>query len=78
MVIAHNIAESGRAFHALLLLISDWGVAIVVASFLQIHIGFWFTGNLSLSPLFMGGLFVLAILSGIEKLNRRAPGSPKI
>jgi len=77
MSVAHHTAERGRAVHALLLLISDWGFAIVVASFLQIHIGFLFTGDLTLSPLFMGGLFVLAILSGIEKLNRRAPGSSK-
>ncbi len=76
MVTEHHAAERGGAVHALLLLISDWGFAIVVASFLQIHIGFWFTGDLTLSPLFMGGLFVLAILAGIEKLYRQATGTP--
>jgi hypothetical protein len=77
MVISHSIIQGGRVVHALLLLMSEWGFAIVVASFLQIQIGFLFNGDLSLPPLFIGGLFILALLAGIDKLNRNAIMPPK-
>jgi hypothetical protein len=77
MVTTHNITQGGRAAHALLLLMSDWGFAIITASFLKIQIGFWQSGELTLSPLFIGGLFLLALISGIEKLNRPANSAHK-
>ena len=77
MIITHGKIQSGRVVHTLLLLMSDWGFAIVVASFLQIQIGFLFDGDLSLPPLFIGGLFLLALLSGIEKLARNSTAATK-
>jgi len=77
MVTTHIINQSGRAMHALLLVMSDWGFAIVAVSFLQIQIGFWASGELSLSPFFIGGLFLLALISAIEKLNRPAASTHK-
>ena len=70
MVTAHSIVQGGRAVHALLLVMSDWGFAIVSISFLHIYIGFLFSGEINPSPLFIGGLFILAFFSGIAKKNR--------
>jgi hypothetical protein len=44
-----------------IIMMSAWGITIVVSSFLFLFIGRWIDVNLHTEPAFMLGLFILAI-----------------
>ena len=68
-------AQETRKFHAeygQVLMISAWGMAIVVASFLFLYLGYMLDKWLNTPPTFMFGLFFLAIFMTIGRLYREA------
>jgi len=50
-----------------LLLLSAWGLAIVVSSFLFFMVGYWIDGKLNTQPTFMLGLLCLAVFLSIGR-----------
>jgi hypothetical protein len=54
------------------LMLSAWGLAIVVASFLFLYVGHLLDQWLGTEPNFMLGLFFLAIVTTIGRLYREA------
>jgi len=50
-----------------LFLLSAWGLAIVVMSFISLYIGYWLDGKFDTGPTFMLGLFFLAIFLSIGR-----------
>ena len=55
-----------------ILMLSAWGFAIAIASFLFLYIGYHLDRMLGTSPTFMIGLFFLAVFLTIGKLYREA------
>jgi F0F1-type ATP synthase assembly protein I len=55
-----------------LFVLSAWGFAIVISSFLFLYIGYWIDRALNTAPSFMFGLFLLAILLCVARLYRDA------
>jgi len=53
-------------------LLSAWGFAIVISSFLFLYIGYWIDKLLNTAPSFMFGLFLLAIMLCVGRLYRDA------
>jgi len=50
-----------------LLMITAWGLTIVVSSFLFLYAGYWLDGKLNTEPTFMLGLFFLAVFFSIGR-----------
>ncbi|MBN1381414.1 MAG: AtpZ/AtpI family protein [Deltaproteobacteria bacterium] len=68
-------AEEKRQFHAeygQILMMSAWGMAIVIASFLFLYLGYLLDKWLNTPPTFMFGLFFLALVTSIGKLYQEA------
>ena len=63
----HNMMDYGP-----ILMLSAYGFAIVIASFLFLYIGYWLDNKLNTSPTFMIGLFFLAIFICIGRLYQEA------
>jgi len=63
-----------RQMHQLgpILMLSAWGLAIVVASFLFLYVGHLLDQWLGTEPNFMLGLFFLAIVTTIGRLYQEA------
>jgi hypothetical protein len=74
MVAALNTYLSCRTLYKLVLSISDWGFAIVLTSFIAVQVGYQLDGNTNLSPLFIAGLFGVALLAGIKGLPDKRSG----
>jgi F0F1-type ATP synthase assembly protein I len=55
-----------------ILMLSAWGFAIVLASFLFLYIGYLLDKYFGTSPQFMFGLFFLAVISCIGRLYQEA------
>jgi F0F1-type ATP synthase assembly protein I len=55
-----------------ILMLSAYGFAIVIASFLFLYIGYWLDDKLNTSPMFMIGLFFLAVFICIGRLYQEA------
>ncbi len=55
-----------------ILMLSAWGFAIAIASFLFLYIGYHLDRMLGTSPTFMIGLFFLAIFLTIGRLYQEA------
>jgi F0F1-type ATP synthase assembly protein I len=55
-----------------ILMLSAWGFAIVIASFVFLYVGHLLDELLGTSPNFMFGLFFLAIFTSIGKLYQEA------
>jgi hypothetical protein len=68
-------AQEKRQFHAQygsILMISAWGMAMVVASFLFLYVGYMLDKWLNTPPTFMFGLFFLALITSIGRLYQEA------
>jgi F0F1-type ATP synthase assembly protein I len=68
-------AQEKRQFHAEyghILMMSAWGMAIVVASFLFLYMGYMLDKWLNTPPTFMLGLFFLALVTSIGRLYQEA------
>jgi len=61
MMITHKNKQNAVNYTQLLL-ISAWGLTIVVSSFLFFLAGYWIDGKYNTEPTFMLGLFFLAII----------------
>jgi len=55
-----------------ILMISAWGFAMVIASFLFLYIGYMLDEVLGTAPNFMFGLFLLALFTSIGRLYQEA------
>ncbi len=55
-----------------ILILSAWGFAIAISSFLFLYIGHWIDTMLNTAPSFMFGLFLLAIMLSVGRLYRDA------
>ncbi len=55
-----------------ILMLSAWGFAIVLSSFLFLYIGYWIDKTFNTAPSFMFGLFLLAIGLCVGRLYRDA------
>ncbi len=60
------------AEYANILVLSAWGFAIVISSFLFLYIGYWIDQMLNTTPSFMFGLFLLAVILCVGRLYRDA------
>lgn len=58
--------------YASILMLSGWGFAIVIASFLFLYLGYLLDQWLNTPPTFMLGLFFLAVVTSIAKLYQEA------
>jgi len=68
-------AQEKRQFHAAygqVLMMSAWGMAIVIASFLFFYVGYQLDKWLNTPPTFMFGLFFLALFTSIGRLYQEA------
>ncbi len=63
----HNMADYRAIF-----MLSAYGFAIVIASFLFLYIGRWLDEMFNTSPMFMVGLFFLAVFTCIGRLYQEA------
>lgn len=60
------------ASYSSILMLSAWGFAMVIASFVFLYIGYWLDQLLNTPPTFMLGLFFLAIFLCIGRLYQEA------
>ena len=58
--------------YANILMLSAWGFAIVISSFLFLYIGYKIDRALGTAPSFMFGLFLLAVLLSLGRLYQEA------
>lgn len=77
MIATHKINR--RQYQSLtgVLMISAWGMAMVMASFLFLYIGYCLDEMLGTEPNFMLGLFMLAIFICVMRLYREAKARMK-
>lgn len=66
MMITHKKKQNALNYTGLFLL-SAWGLAIVVSSFLFFMVGYWIDGKFNTEPTFMLGLLFLAIFLSIGR-----------
>ena len=71
MMITHKKNQSALNYTGLFLL-SAWGLAIVVFSFLFFLVGYWIDGKFNTEPTFMLGLFFLALFMSIGSFYKEA------
>ena len=55
-----------------IMILSAWGFAIVISSFLFLYVGYQIDRLLNTAPSFMFGLFLLAIMLCVGRLYRDA------
>ncbi|MDD5533581.1 MAG: AtpZ/AtpI family protein, partial [Syntrophales bacterium] len=55
-----------------ILILSAWGFAIAISSFLFLYIGYWLDKVFNTAPTFMLGLFFLAVFLCIGRLYQDA------
>lgn len=67
LMTGHNTPQLGN-----LMILSAWGFAIVISSFLFLYIGYQVDKLFNTAPSFMFGLFLLAIMLCVGRLYRDA------
>lgn len=55
-----------------ILMLSAWGFAIVLCSFLFLYLGYWMDRALNTAPSFMLGFFLLAVFLCVGRLYQEA------
>lgn len=68
-------AQQERQYHteySHILMLSAWGFAIVIASFVFLYLGYLLDQLLNTPPTFMFGLFFLALVTSIGRLYQEA------
>jgi F0F1-type ATP synthase assembly protein I len=70
MLIAKN--KQTMTDYSSILMLSAWGFAIVIASFLFLYLGYLLDQALNTPPTFMFGLFFLALITSIGRLYQEA------
>jgi F0F1-type ATP synthase assembly protein I len=71
-MLATQKAHTGQQNFASILMLSAWGFAMVIASFLFLYVGHLLDGILGTSPNFMLGFFFLAIFLCVMRLYQEA------
>ncbi len=66
------MTKEKTAEYSNLFVLSAWGFAIVISSFVFLYIGYWIDRMLDTAPSFMFGLFLLAIMLCVGRLYRDA------
>lgn len=61
MISERNEMKQGRTNYGYIFMLSVWGFAIVISSFLFLYVGYWLDGKFHTEPTFMIGLFLLGI-----------------
>ena len=69
---ATTAKKYGIASYSSILMLSAWGFAMVIASFVFMYIGYWLDQLLNTPPTFMLGLFFLALFLCIGRLYQEA------
>lgn len=72
MILTPNMKRYDLTTYSGILMISAWGFAIVIASFVFLYIGHLLDGLLGTAPNFMFGLFFLALFTSIGRLYQEA------
>ncbi len=72
MIATHKINRRQYQGFTGVLMLSAWGMAMVIASFLFLYIGYRLDEMLGTEPNFMLGLFMLAIFICVMRLYREA------
>lgn len=72
MLTTHKGHQSILAQYGTIMMLSTWGVVIVVASFLFLYVGHLLDEMLGTAPNFMLGLFFLALVTTIGRLYQEA------
>mgnify|MGYP000856594079 CR=1 FL=1 len=72
MLITHKTQQARFNSFSSILMLSAWGFAMVIASFLFLYIGHLLDGILGTAPNFMLGLFFLAIFLCVARLYQEA------
>ena len=72
MIATHKINQKQYQGYTGVLMMSAWGMAMVIASFLFLYIGHLLDEMLGTAPNFMLGLFMLAIFICVMRLYQEA------
>lgn len=72
MILTPKMKQYDMTTYSGILMISAWGFAIVIASFIFLYIGHRLDELLGTSPNFMFGLFFLALFTSIGRLYQEA------
>ena len=72
MIATHKIHYRKYQQFSGILMLSAWGFAMVIASFLFLYVGHLLDGLFGTAPNFMLGLFFLAIVTTIGRLYQEA------
>jgi len=72
MIAAKETKQQALQGYSSILVLSAWGFAIVLCSFLFLYVGYWIDRALNTAPSFMLGLFLLAIFLCVGRLYQEA------
>ncbi len=72
MIAAKETRHQGTPGLSNIMVLSAWGFAIVLCSFLFLFFGYWIDRTLNTAPSFMLGLFLLAIFLCVGRLYQEA------
>ncbi len=72
MIAATETRRHAMRNYSNILMLSAWGFAIVLCSFLFLYAGCWIDKTLDTAPSFMLGLFLLAIFLCVGRLFQEA------
>jgi F0F1-type ATP synthase assembly protein I len=72
MLLTPNMKRYNLTTYSGILMLSAWGFAIVIASFVFLYVGHLLDGLLGTSPNFMFGLFILALFTSVARLYQEA------
>jgi F0F1-type ATP synthase assembly protein I len=72
MIAAKETKQQVLQGYSNILVLSTWGFAIVLCSFLFLYVGYWIDRALNTAPSFMLGLFLLAIFLCVGRLYQEA------
>ncbi len=65
-------SQKGMHQYSSIMMLSAWGFAIVICSFLFLYIGYKIDSLFNTAPSFMLGLFLLGIFLGVARLYQEA------
>jgi hypothetical protein len=72
MIAAKDIRYERAQGLSNIMVLSAWGFAIVLCSFLFLYAGYWIDRTLNTAPSFMLGLFLMAIFLCVGRLYQEA------
>lgn len=72
MIAATGMKNRDVQSYSNILMLSAWGFAIVLCSFLFLYAGWWIDRTLGTAPSFMLGLFLLAVFLSVGRLFQEA------